>query len=74
MPELSDEQMPSVTAGDAADNLSFPTYCQARAVGEIADFSECLTKQPTGCTYGVPFGESRFCRHPQHKEIVARTR
>ena len=74
MPEPSDEQMPFDTATDAAVNLSFPTSCQARAVGDIADFSECLTAQPTRCTHGVPFGESRFCRHPQHKEIVARTR
>ena len=74
MPEPSDKPKPSVTPKDTADSLPLPASCRARAVGDITDFSECLTEQPASCAHGIPFGESRFCQHPQRQEIVARTR
>jgi hypothetical protein len=73
MPAPSDKPETSVSK-DTRGHLPFPAHCRARAVGEITDFSECLTQKPPNCTYGIPFGESRFCRHPHHQEIAARTR
>jgi hypothetical protein len=74
MTEPIDKQGSPAASNDAAGNLPLLEYCRARAVGDIAEFSECLSYPPTGCTHGVPYGESRFCQHPQHKEIVAWSR
>ena len=74
MTEPIDKQGSPAASNDAAGNLPLLEYCRARAVSDIAEFSECLSYPPTGCTHGVPYGESRFCQHPQHKEIVAGSR
>jgi len=73
MLEPSKIQEPSAPPNDASGNLPFPAHCRARAMGEITDFAECLIHETTHCTHGILFGESRFCQHPQHKEIVAQT-
>ena len=73
MSKTDDQREPSAPPNEAAATLPFAESCRARAVGDIADFAECLTKQPEGCVHAVPFGESSFCWHPRHREIVART-
>ena len=56
---------------------SFPEYystCWAATLGFIEEFSECLSNIPTSCPFRLSFGESFFCQHPCHKEIVERSR
>jgi hypothetical protein len=73
MPGPTDKRERSALSNDTGAKLPFPASCRARAMGDITDFSECLSKEPASCAHGIPFGEYRFCRHPQHKKIVART-
>jgi hypothetical protein len=39
--------------------------CRTKAV--VEEFSECLMSMP--CTYGFPFGNTYFCKHPRHLEF-----
>ncbi|MBI5685804.1 MAG: hypothetical protein HZC54_12080 [Verrucomicrobia bacterium] len=48
-----------------------PDVCRARQVQ--ADLYECLVKNPHRCRYAQAYGYGFFCRHPERKEIVART-
>jgi hypothetical protein len=73
MLEPSEIQEPSAPPNDATGNLPFLASCRARAMGGITDFAECLTQEPANCPHGILFGESRFCQHPRHREIVAQT-
>jgi hypothetical protein len=74
MPEALVKQELSMLSNNSDAGVPFPAHCRARAVGEIADFSECLAPQPVICPQCIPFGQSHFCQHPQHREIVIRTR
>jgi hypothetical protein len=58
---------------NAAEDPLCAAACRARAVGDIADFAECLTQELDNCAHGIHFGHTRFCWHPRHREIVART-
>ena len=74
MSEPNEQRERPTPSNEGADALPHAASCRARAVGDIPDFAECLTQQPDGCAHRVPFGESYFCWHPRHREIVARTK
>ena len=73
MSEQHEQREQSAPPNDNIESVPYSTACRARAVGNIAEFAECLTKQSDACNHSVPFGESHFCWHPQHREIVQRT-
>ena len=49
-------------------------HCRAKALGWIADFSECVVDGEVCCAFRVAFGYTFLCRHPQHRQIAAITR
>jgi hypothetical protein len=72
MPQSNDNRRHRVPPQRAAAPAFLPT-CRARALLGVTDFAECLTEHPFDCPHRLCFGYSSFCRHPQHREIVART-
>jgi hypothetical protein len=60
--------------GESASIPSFAATCRAEPVPGAKDYSRCLVDASIICGYRVsPFNIGRFCLHPLHKEIVART-
>jgi hypothetical protein len=47
--------------------------CRARRAG-FGDYVVCLVPLPVECEYALPFGYEYFCLHPEHEEIIARTK
>ena len=52
--------------------LPDPAVCRARNLGND-DLFDCLISAPYECQYALHYGDSFFCRHPERKEIAART-
>jgi len=46
---------------------------QCRAKLYFPDFSICLNNKKSNCQFALHFGFGLLCKHPLHKEIVART-
>lgn len=61
-----------VPAGTPPFALPFG-QCRAKALGWIAEFSECLVEADVSCPHRVAFGYGFFCHHPDHKLIAAAT-
>ncbi len=51
--------------------LPDPEICRAKA--HTSEFADCLAKSSGLCPYILYFGVGCFCRHPQRKQIIART-
>lgn len=52
----------------------FVATCRAEPVTGVQGYSRCLVDANVSCGYRTsPFMLDRFCLHPRHKEIVART-
>ncbi len=66
-----EELSPSSRAPE--EPLPILATCRARALGAITEFAECLAPEPSRCSHGLPFGDSRFCWHPRRQEIITRT-
>jgi len=66
-------QVKSNSASGLDGGLAIAEKCQARSMGDITQFAECLVSSYQGCGYALSFGGACLCRHPLHEEIVRRT-
>ena len=53
--------------------LPDPAICRASDMGD-GDLVNCLVQRASLCLYALSFGYGYLCRHPQRKEIAARTK
>jgi hypothetical protein len=61
-----DSKIPPRSLGTGPD-------CRARRILGMTRFSDCLVPPWRDCEFALNFGNGRFCDHPDHALIAART-